>query len=107
VMSPTLEVRRLVFVDEMGTNTSPFTLHAYFLKSRRAYAQVPRNRGSNTTLLANMSLKELGPCLAVERTTSAPIFVAYVKQVLASTLKGGQIVVMDNLSVTRSRGSWS
>jgi transposase len=97
-MSATLEVRRLVFVDEMGTNTSLFTLHAYSLKGRRAYAQVPRNRGSNTTLLANMSLAGMGPCLAVEGATSAPIFEAYVEQVLAPTLRGGQIVVMDNLS---------
>jgi hypothetical protein len=30
-MSPTLEVRRLVFADEMGTNISLCTLHAYSL----------------------------------------------------------------------------
>ena len=48
---------RLVFVDEMGTNTSLAPLYAYSPKGTRAYAQVPRNRGPNTTLLASMSLK--------------------------------------------------
>ena len=45
-------------MDEMGTNTSLAPLYAYYsLKGRRAFAEVPRNRGPNTTLLASMSLK--------------------------------------------------
>ena len=93
---------KLVFVDEMGTNTSLFPRYAYSPKGRRAYAQVPRNRGSNTTLLASMSLEGMGPCLAVEGTTSATVFEAYVEQVLAPSLRRGQIVVLDNLSAHKS-----
>jgi hypothetical protein len=55
-----VDPRRLVFVDEMGTNTSLSPLYAYALKGRRTYAQVPRNRGANTTLLASMSLEGMG-----------------------------------------------
>jgi transposase len=51
---------RLVFVDEMGTNTSL--------------------------------------CLAVEGATSATVFESYVEQLLAPTLRRGQIIVVDNLS---------
>ncbi len=89
---------RLVFVDEMGTNTSLAPLYAYSLKGRRAFAEVPRNRGKNTTLLASMSLEGMGPCLAVEGATSATVFESYVERVLAPTLKGGQIIVVDNLN---------
>jgi transposase len=86
-------------VDEMGTNTSLSPQYAYYSpKGRRAYAQVPRNRGANTTLLASMSLEGMGPCLAVEGATTARVFEAYVEQVLAPTLRCGQIVVVDNLS---------
>jgi transposase len=86
-------------VDEMGTNTSLSPQYAYSPKGRRrAYAQVPRNRGANTTLLASMSLEGMGPCLAVEGATTARVFEAYVEQVLAPTLRCGQIVVVDNLS---------
>src|SRR3712207_4018817 len=35
---------------------------------------------------------------AVEGTTSATIFESYVERALAPTLKGGQIIVVDNLS---------
>jgi len=97
-----VDPRRLVFVDEMGTNTSLSPLYAYSLKGTRAYAQVPRNRGANTTLLASMSLEGMGPCLAVEGVTTATVFEAYVEQVLAPTLRCGQIVVVDNLGAHKS-----
>jgi transposase len=93
-----VDPERLVFVDEMGTNTSLAPLYAYSPKGTRSYAQVPRNRGKNTTLLASMSLEGMGPCLAVEGATTATIFESYVEQVLAPTLKSAQIIVMDNLS---------
>ena len=89
---------RLVFVDEMGTNTSLSPVYAYSPKGRRAYAEFPRNRGKNTTLLSSMSLEGMGPCLAVEGATSATVFESYVEQLLAPTLRRGQIIVVDNLS---------
>jgi transposase len=91
-----------VFVDECGTNTSLSPMYAYAPKGRRAYAQVPRNRGANTTLLASMTLEGMGPCLAVEGTTTTVVFEAYVEQVLAPSLRRGQIVVVDNLSAHKS-----
>jgi transposase len=94
--------RRLVFVDEMGTNTSLSPRYAYAPKGTRAYAQVPRNRGANTTLLASMSLEGMGPCLAVEGATTATVFEAYIEQALAPTLRCGQIVVVDNLGAHKS-----
>jgi hypothetical protein len=94
----TVDPHKLVFVDERGTNTLLSPQYAYSLKGRRAYAQVPRNRGANTTLLASMSLEGIGPCLAVEGSTTATVFEAYVEKVLVPSLKHGQIVVVDNLS---------
>jgi transposase len=49
-----------------------------------------------------MSLEGMGPCLAVEGTTTTIVFEAYVEQVLAPSLKRGQIVVVDNLSAHKS-----
>ena len=57
---------RLVFVDEMGTNTSLHPLYAWSIRGERAHCFVPRNRGPNTTLLASMTADGMGPCLAVE-----------------------------------------
>ena len=59
---------------------------------------MPRNRGANTTVLSSMSTEGMGPSLAVEGTTTSAVFETYVEQVLAPTLRRGQVVVMDNLS---------
>ena len=45
-----------------------------------------------------MTIEGMGPSLAVEGTTTARVFEAYVEKVLVPTLHKGQIVVMDNLS---------
>jgi hypothetical protein len=56
-------------------------------------------RGPNTTLLASMSVEGIGPSLAVEGETTAPVFELYIgKVLLAPSLQPGQVVVMDNLS---------
>ena len=44
----------------------------------------------------------MGPCVAVEGSTTAPVFEAYVEKVLAPTLRRGQVVVMDNLSAHKT-----
>ena len=93
-----VEPERLVFVDEMGANTSLSILHAWSPAGKRAYCSVPRNRGKNTTLLASMSVEGMGPALAVEGATDREVFEAYLEEVLAPSLRSGQIVVMDNLS---------
>jgi transposase len=89
---------RLVFVDEMGTNTSLSALYAWAPKGQRAHCSVPRNRGANTTVLSSMSAEGMGPSLTVEGATTSVVFEAYLEQVLAPTLRRGQVVVMDNLS---------
>ncbi len=98
MVAHSLDARRLVFVDEMGTNTSLSPLYAWAPTGERASCSVPRNRGPNTTLLSSMTLEGMGSSLAVEGATNREVFETYVHRVLAPTLRPGQIVVMDNLS---------
>src|SRR5215212_5624962 len=93
-----ITAERLVFVDEMGTNTSLHPLYAWSPKGERARCSVPRNRGPNTTLLASMTAEGMGPCLAMEGATTRIVFEAYIEKVLLPSLRRGQVVVMDNLS---------
>jgi len=93
-----LDVQCLVFVDEMGTNTSLSPTYAWAPRGRRAHAKVPRNRGKNTTLLASMTSEGMGPCLAIVGSTTRGVFEAYVERVLSPVLRPGQVVVMDNLT---------
>jgi transposase len=93
-----VEPERLVFVDEMGANTSLFVMRAWSRTGERVYCSVPRNRGKNTTLLASMGASGMGPTLVVEGATDREVFEAYVEEVLTQSLRSGQIVVMDNLT---------
>ena len=96
-----MDAGRLVFVDEMGANVSLSALYAWSRRGERAYAKVPRNWGENVTLLASITHRGLGPCLAVEGPTRREGFEAYLERVLASSLRPGQVVVLDNLSAPK------
>ncbi len=89
---------RLVFVDEMGANVSLSALYAWSRRGQRALGSAPRNWGKNVTLLASITRRGVGPCLAVEGATTRGVFEAYLERVLAPALSPGQVVVMDNLS---------
>ncbi len=93
-----IDAKRLVFVDEMGANTSLSPLHAWSRRGERVRCSVPRNRGKNTTLLASMTLEGMGSCLAVVGGTTKEVFEAYVERVLGPALRPGQVVVVDNLA---------
>ncbi len=98
MLAQQIDPKQLMFVDEMGTNTSLSPLYAWAKKEDRAYCSVPRNRGPNTTLLSSMSVEGMGPSLAVEGATDSEVFETYVERVLAPRLRPGQVVVMDNLT---------
>jgi transposase len=98
-----IDAERLVFVDEMGTHTSLASLYAYAPIGERAFFEVPRNRGANTTLLTSLNQEGMGPSMAVEGATTARVFETYVEQLLAPALKPGEVVVMDNLGAHRPK----
>jgi transposase len=101
-VSESSDPQRLVFIDEMGANTSLSVLRAWSRRGERAHCSVPRNRGKNITLLASMSVEGMGSSLAVEGTTDREVFEAYLEEVLVPSLRRDQIVVMDNLSAHKS-----
>ena len=93
-----LGAERLVFVDEMGANTSLAPLYACSRKGRRACFEVPRDWGPNVALLASITAGGMGPCLAVEGSTTRGVFEVYVEKAPSPKLRAGRVVVMDDLS---------
>jgi transposase len=93
-----LDARRLVVVDERGSNRALTALYARAPQGQRAYSSVPRNHGKNTTLLAALTLEGIGPALTLQGAVDTPAFVTYVRELLCPTLRPGQIVLLDNLS---------
>src|SRR5215210_6738875 len=102
MVSGELCASRLVFVDEMGSNTSLHELYAYSPKGERAYLSVARNRGKNTTLLSSMSHCGMGPSMVVEGGANVAVFEGYLREMLLPWLGKGDILVMDNLRVHKT-----
>jgi transposase len=67
-------------------------------KSRRLLAKVPHGHWKTTTLIAALGIGGITCSTVVDGAVNADAFEAFVEQVLAPTLKPGDVVVMDNLS---------
>ena len=93
-----IDASQLVFVDEMGANTSLSPLYGWSRRGERAHLKAPRNWGTNLTLLASITREGMGPCLVVEGATTREVFETYLEHVMVASLRPGQVMVMDNLS---------
>ena len=98
-----IDPTRLVFVDESGTNIAMSPRYGRAPRGERVQGEAPRNWGMNTTLLAAWTPAGISPALVVEGATDRAVFDVFVKELLVPTLRPGQIVVWDNLSVHKSQ----
>ena len=94
-----VDVRRLVFVDERGPHTRLARLYAWAPRAQRAQVHVPRHHGKNTTLVAALTGDGIQAPWTLEGAMDTAAFVVYIREVLAPTLRPGQLVILDNLSV--------
>jgi transposase len=74
-------------------------LYARAPRGQRAYAQTLRNYGKNLSLIAALSLDGMGQAMTVEGAVDRFAFESYSREFLAPSLRPGQIVILDNLSV--------
>ncbi len=94
---------RLRFVDESSTNVALTPRYGRAPRGERARGKAPRNWGKNVTLISSISLEGMGPSMSIEGPSDTDSFGLYMREILAPTLEAGQIVLMDNLSVHKSK----
>ena len=63
----------------------------------------PRNHAPNVTLLAAMSGAGITAAMTMTGATDGAVFTLFVEQVLVPTLRPGQVVIWDNLSVHKNQ----
>lgn len=73
-------------------------------RGERVHDAVPRNFGRNVSILGSLSCYGMEAVMTVDGAVDANVFRAYVRHVLTPTLRSGDIVVMDNLSVHKVDG---
>jgi transposase len=94
---PDLDPERLVFIDETGATTKMARRYGRSRRGARCRAPVPHGHWKTTTFVGALRLEGMTAPMVLDGAMHAVAFVAYVEQVLAPTLKPGDIVVMDNL----------
>ncbi|TPQ50135.1 IS630 family transposase [Prosthecomicrobium hirschii] len=97
-----LDPERLVFIDETGASTKMARLRGRAPRGERCRAPVPHGHWKTTTFTGALRLSGLTAPMVLDRAMNGPAFMAYVEQILAPTLKRGDIVVMDNLPAHKS-----
>jgi transposase len=99
-----LDPRRLVFLDETWATTNMTRRYGRQQRGRRLVAAVPHGHWKTTTFVAALRVDGLTAPLVVDGAINGALFLAYVQQQLAPTLRPGDIVVMDNLAAHKVAG---
>ena len=71
-------------------------------KGERLFASIPHGHWRTTTFVAGLRLGGLDAPVVLEGPMNREAYLAYVTQVLAPTLRSGDIVVMDTLGCHKS-----
>lgn len=102
----TLDVNKLVVLDETSTNLALTRVYGYAPIGERVYGLVPRNYGANLTMIAALTVQGMSSQTAVvfEGGTDTRTFELYIQEFVAPTLLPGQIVLLDNLAAHDSKG---
>jgi transposase len=95
------EPAALVFVDETGTQLDMTPRTGRAPRGQRVVESLPRNRGRNTSLVAAMGVAGVQAAFTVTGAIDRSAFELFVRDVLVPTLRPGQHVIWDNLSVHR------
>lgn len=99
---PKLDIERLVFIDETWAKDNMTRLYGRCRRGQRLIGKIPLARWHTTTFVAALRHDGLGAPMVLDGPINGAWFLAYVEQVLAPTLKPGEIVVLDNLGSHRS-----
>ena len=100
--APTWDPARLVFLDERGVRTDLVRRDGRGQRGERVVDHAPDSRWHTTTLLAALRVTGLTAPAVFDGPIDGVSFLAYIEHVLAPTLRPGDVVVLDNLSVHRS-----
>jgi transposase len=99
-----LDPRRLVFIDETSVSTVITRLYGRAPQGERLVQKKPHGNWKTITFIAALRHDCVTAPFVVEGPMNGEMFKGYVEQFLAPTLKRGDLVFMDNVSVHKVDG---
>jgi hypothetical protein len=101
---PELDPARLVFVDESGADTKMARRYGRSPRGARCRAAVPHGHWKTTTLVAGLRLDGVTAPMVLDGAMDGEMFLAWTEQMLAPSLRLGDLVIMDNLPAHKVAG---
>src|SRR5438128_1678124 len=99
-----IDPAKLVFVDESGATTSLTRTRGRSARGVRVQGLVPGGHWKVTTMIGAVRIDGVATVGSVEAATDGPTFLAFVRDALVPALRGGDVVVMDNLGAHKVNG---
>lgn len=93
-----------MFIDETGLSTKMARLRGRAPRGERCRAGVPHGHWKTTTFTGALRLTGMTAPFVYDGAMNGNVFLAYVEQVLAPTLRPGNVVIMDNLPAHKAAG---
>jgi transposase len=103
----TLPIEGLVFIDEFASNIAMTRTRARAPIGERAAMIEPFNRGQNISTIGAMGLRGVCAPMMIEGAVNTEIFDLYVEHMLVPVLRGGDIVLLDNVKFHYSKRALS
>ena len=100
---PTMEVEKLVFIDETWISTSMTRRYGRAPRGQRCLDSAPHGHWETTTFVGALRRRLTAPMVS-DGPMDGATFLAYVQQFLCPTLQAGDTVVLDNLSSHKVTG---
>jgi transposase len=95
---PTMEVEKLVFIDETWTSTGMTRRYGRAPRGQRCLNSAPHAHWETSTIVGALRHCRLVAPLVTGGPLDGEIFLAYVRQFLCPRLEPGGTVILDNLS---------
>jgi transposase len=91
-----------VFLDETAATTKMARLRGRAPRGQRLKASVPHGHWKTTTFIGGLRRSGMTAPMVLDGPMTADWFAAYAEQVLAPTLRPGDLVILDNLAAHKS-----
>ena len=88
----------------MGADTKLARRYGRTWRGHRLVAHVPHGHWRTTTFIAALRVTAITAPLVVDGPMNGTVFLAYVRQHLAPTLRPGDLVILDNLAAHKVAG---
>jgi transposase len=92
-----IDIQRLVFIDETWAKTNMAPLRGWARRGKRLIGHAPFGHWNTMTFVAALRCDGITAPWVIDGPINGSIFRTYVEEILAPTLREGDIVILDNL----------